>query len=275
VPSAEAQLQIEILPVFQPRPKATHVIFDFDGTLSWIRHGWPEVMQTVMTPRFPLREGETSAELRDHLFGTMYDYNGRPTPVYMAAMAEQIAERSGSADPDEMLAEFLAALDVVAQKRVEKIRTGQCPPDDYVVFGGRAFIEHLTARGLRTIILSGNPYDQVNREAALLDLDRYCDSHIYGHIDAANFSKQTVIERLMTEQNFTGENLIAIGDGAAEIQAAKNLGALPLAICSDETENGSGKVDSHKRATLLPAGAAAVIADYREPEALLNTLLGQ
>ena len=275
VPIAEDQLQIELLPSFRPRPKVSHVVFDFDGTLSWIRHGWPEVMQSVMAPRFPLRENETVGDLRDYLFSTMYDFNGRPTAVYMEAMCEEIEKRGGTADPAEMLEAFLVSLDVIAQARIEKIRGGARAPEDYIVFGGLAFIELMMARGLKAIILSGNPHGQVNEEAELLNLAGFCNGHIYGHVDPNKFAKQTVMGKLMAEENLTGENLIAVGDGAAEIKAAKNLGGLAVAICSDEAENGSGKIDEHKRTTLLNAGADAVIADYREPEALLKILLGE
>ena len=65
------------------------------------------------------------------------------------------------------------------------------------------------------------------------------------------------------------------GDGAAEIEAARNLGGLAIAVCSDENENGSGRVDENKRSVLLETGANVVIADYREPEALLQMLLGE
>ena len=272
---AENQLQIELLPSFRPRPEASHVGFDFDGTLSWLRHGWPEVMQSVMAQRFPLREGETTGDLRDYLFSTMYDFNGRPTAVYMEAMREEIEKRGATADPAEMLDDFLVSLNVIAQARIGKLRAGERAPNDYIVFGGLAFIELIMARGLKAIILSGNPHGQVNEEAELLDLAGFCNGHIYGHVDPNNFAKQSVMEKLMAEENFNSENLIAIGDGAAEIKAAKNLGGLAVAICSDETENGSGKIDAHKRTTLLNAGADAVIADYREPKALLKTLLGE
>ena len=275
MPIAGDQLQIELLPGFTPRPKATHVVFDFDGTLSWIRHGWPEVMQSLMAARFPLATGESPDDLRISLFKDMYRFNGQPTSVYMEAMSQQIQERGGEADPSEMLESYLVQLDQIANERHEQIRSETCSQDDFIIFGGRALIELMVARGLNVIILSGNPHGQVNEEAELLDLARYCQGHIYGHKDANNFSKQSVIEDLMAEENFSGENLIAIGDGAGEIMAAKALGGLALAICSDEEDNGSGLVDEHKRTTLVDAGADAVIADYREPEALLKTMLGE
>jgi len=275
VPIAGDQLQIELLTGFTPRPKATHVIFDFDGTLSWIRHGWPEVMQSLMTARFPLAAGESPDDLRISLFKDMYRFNGRPTAVYMEAMSRQIQERGGEADPAEMLEAYLVQLDQIANERHEQIRSESCSQDDFIVFGGRALIELMIARGLKVIILSGNPHGQVNEEAELLDLARYCHGHVYGCKDANNFSKQSVIEELMAAENFSGENLIAIGDGAGEIMAAKALGGLAIAVCSDEEHNGSGLVDEHKRNTLIDAGADAIIADYREPEALLKKILGE
>ena len=269
------QLQIEFLPSFTPRPKATHAIFDFDGTLSWIRHGWPEVMQSLMVARFPLAAGESPDDLRISLFKDMYRFNGRPTSVYMEAMSRQIQERGGEADPSEMLEAYLIQLDQIANERHEQIRSETYSQDEFIVFGGRALIELMIARGLKVIILSGNPHGQVNEEAELLDLARYCHGHVYGYKDANSFSKQSVIEELMVAENFSGENLIAIGDGGGEIMAAKVLGGLAIAVCSDEEHNGSGLVDEHKRNTLVDAGADAIIADYREPEVLLKKILGE
>mgnify|MGYP006261955951 FL=1 len=79
----------------------------------------------------------------------------------------------------------------------------------------------------------------------------------------------------MAEDGFTGEQLIMFGDGVAEIKATRNLGGLSIGVCSDEVVNGSGVVDQSKRDILLPAGADAIIADYRDPELLTQTVLGQ
>ena len=84
-----------------------------------------------------------------------------------------------------------------------------------------------------------------------------------------------VLEKLMAEESFTGGEFIMFGDGAAEIEAARNLGGLAIAVCSDENESGSGRIDENKRAVLLEVGANAVIADYREPNTLLNLIIGK
>ena len=275
VPNATEPSPIELLPGFMPRPRATHVVFDFDGTLSWLRHGWTEVAQSVIGARFPLREGETAADIRTHLFREMFRFNGRPTPLFTNEMAAQIRQRGGQADANELLEAFLEPLNANAHERYAQLRNGTATPDDFIVHGGLALLELLTARGLHIIILSGNPHDQITAEAEMLGLTGFCNGHVYGHTDANNFTKQAVLEKLMAEESFTGEEFIMFGDGAAEIEATCNLGGLPIAVCSDEHQNGSGRIDENKRAVLLEAGANVVIADYREPNTLLNLIIGK
>ncbi|MBC8324507.1 MAG: haloacid dehalogenase-like hydrolase [Verrucomicrobia subdivision 3 bacterium] len=275
MPTTTDPSPLELLPSFTPRPRATHVVFDFDGTLSWLRHGWTEVAQTVLTPRFPLREGETIDDIRTHLFHEMIRFNGRPTPLFTTEMAAQIQQRGGQAQADELLESFLEPLHANAHARYAKLRDGTATRDDYIIHGGRALLELLAARGLAIIILSGNPHDQINTEAEMLGLTPFCKGHVYGHTDADHFTKQKVLEKLMAEESFTGDNFVMFGDGAAEIEATRNLGGLAIAVCSDEHENGSGRVDEHKRTVLIESGADAIIADYRNPGTLLQTILGE
>ena len=44
---------VEFTPGFRPRPGVSHVLFDFDGTLSLIREGWPEVMLPMFEEMLP------------------------------------------------------------------------------------------------------------------------------------------------------------------------------------------------------------------------------
>ena len=53
------------LPVpLRPRPEISHVLFDFDGTLSLIRQGWPDVMVPMFVEALPRLPGETDDDLR-------------------------------------------------------------------------------------------------------------------------------------------------------------------------------------------------------------------
>ena len=50
---------VEFSPEFAPRPGISHVLFDFDGTLSLIRQGWPEVMVPMFVEMLLSLPGET------------------------------------------------------------------------------------------------------------------------------------------------------------------------------------------------------------------------
>ena len=74
----------------------------------------------------------------------MYRFNGQPTPLFMAEMAQQISDRGNAADPDELLTAFITPLDEMANERHRQLRTGETPPDELIVHGGRALLEHFT-----------------------------------------------------------------------------------------------------------------------------------
>ena len=59
---------VEFRPGFQKRPGLTHVLFDFDGTLSLIRQGWPDVMVPLFTEILPPLPGETDEQRRQLAF---------------------------------------------------------------------------------------------------------------------------------------------------------------------------------------------------------------
>ena len=71
---------IEILRPDLPRGQFSAVLFDFDGTLSLIREGWPEVMIPMMVAA--LRETKTTesdAELTAAVESFVMRLNGRQT----------------------------------------------------------------------------------------------------------------------------------------------------------------------------------------------------
>jgi phosphoglycolate phosphatase len=272
---ASFQGWVEIRPSFSPRPQISHVIFDFDGTLSWLRHGWPQIMCEVFEPYVPVREGESRLQLHDLLLEEVLALNGKASIHQMRRCAELVRERGGEApQPEALLHEYQGRLDAVIRERTEMIRSGQRQCDDFVVWGGRSFLERLQERGLTLIILSGTIEHRVKEEAALLDLERYFGAHIYGSTaDVVLSSKHAVMGRLLREEQITGEHLLAFGDGPVEMQVAKELGAMAVAVASDEEHNGSGKLDPHKHKQLVAAGADIVLPDYRDGTALLERIM--
>src|SRR5881296_1673892 len=88
--------EIEVLRPDLPRGRFRSVLFDFDGTLSLIREGWPQVMIPMMVQ--VLRETGT-AESEPELFASVEDFvmrlNGRQTIYQMIQLADEVRRRGG------------------------------------------------------------------------------------------------------------------------------------------------------------------------------------
>jgi phosphoglycolate phosphatase-like HAD superfamily hydrolase len=266
---------VEFAPGFRPRPQIRHVLFDFDGTLSLIREGWPEVMVPLFTEILPPLPGETEEQRRQLVLDDIMRLTGKQTIYQMIQLAERIRERGQTPrDPSDYKHEYLRRLDARIAHRIEALQTGRATADDLLVTGSRRILDLLTGRGLTLYLASGTDEPCVKREAALLGLNPYFGPHIYGALDDyRNFSKKMVIERILRENRISGEALLAIGDGFVEIADTKELGGLAIAVASDEANNGSGRFDEWKRQRLRGVGADVIVPDFRDAGALLAAVL--
>jgi phosphoglycolate phosphatase len=262
---------------FAPRPEISHVLFDFDGTLSLIREGWPEVMVPMFVELLPPRLGESMADLRQMAYDDIMRLNGKQTIYQMIQLAERIRERGGQPeDPLSYKKEYLRRLDHRIEGRKEGLRRKTIPSDELLVYGARTVLNDLQRRGLPLYLASGTDETFVREEADLLDISRYFRPHIYGaRDDYKTFSKKLVINRILQENQIAGRHLLAFGDGYVEIQNAKEVGGLAVAVASDEAHNGSGRVDAWKHQRLTGVGADVVIPDFRDGVVLLDCLLGK
>ena len=55
---------VEFSPSFSARPQISHVVFDFDGTIAWLKHGWPDIMANLLLAYFPNQTKETFCNVR-------------------------------------------------------------------------------------------------------------------------------------------------------------------------------------------------------------------
>src|SRR5262245_56306299 len=85
--------QVEFAPGFRPRPGIRHVLFDFDGTLSLIREGWPAVMVPMFAEVLPSVPGESEEDRRRLAFEDIMRLNGKQTIYQMIQLAERLKER--------------------------------------------------------------------------------------------------------------------------------------------------------------------------------------
>jgi phosphoglycolate phosphatase-like HAD superfamily hydrolase len=268
---------IELPVPLAPRPEISHVLFDFDGTISLIRQGWPDVMVPMFIERLPRQPGETEEGLRRLVVDDIMRLNGKQTIYQMIQLADRVRQRGGR--PDEPLAykhEYLRRLEEHIGARTAALAGRSVAPDSLLVHGVRPLLEHLKGLGLPLYLASGTDLSAVEHEAALLDVTRYFSGHIYGALDDyKQFSKKIVIDRILHDHGITGRHLLSFGDGYVEIENTKQAGGLAVAVASDEANNGSGRVDEWKRQRLLGVGADAVIPDYRHAIPFVDYLLGR
>jgi len=266
---------VEFSPEFKPRGPISHVLFDFDGTLSLVRQGWPEVMLPMFTEMIPIVAGETQEALEKMLLDDIMRLNGKQTIYQMIQFVQRVGERGGQAqEPIWYKNEYLRRLNARIQTRIDGLCNATIQPDELLVHGARELLENLKGRGLTLYLASGTDEPYVKREAQLLDVDRYFGPHIYGAKDDYKaFSKKMVIDRILKEHGISGACLLSFGDGYVEIENTKQIGGLAIAVASDEAHNGSGQMDEWKRTRLLGVGADVVIPDFRDAIALMDGIL--
>ncbi|GAB4248382.1 MAG: hypothetical protein Kow00109_24510 [Acidobacteriota bacterium] len=251
-----------------------HVLFDFDGTLSLIREGWPEIMVPMMVEEL-LATGtsETAAELERYCREFVMRLNGKQTIYQMIRLAEEVERRGGRPrDPVEYKREYHRRLLERIDSRRRGLREGRIPPEDLLVPYSYEILQALQERGCLLYLASGTDEVYVREEAALLRIDRFFEGRIFGAVDAyQTFSKAAVIERILWTHAVGGNSLVGFGDGYVEIQNVKEAGGVAVAVASDERGR-SGRPDPWKRERLIGAGADLVVPDYRDWSRLLAIL---
>jgi phosphoglycolate phosphatase-like HAD superfamily hydrolase len=251
-------------------------LFDFDGTLSLIREGWPQIMVSRMLHHLRQQQliREPEAECAAHLEHWILALNGHPTLQQMERFAEEVRIRGGTpASPEVYLHDYLEALMAMVQQRCNELTTGAASPADWVVPAAHRILTHLQQRGVELYVASGTDMVHVRHEVELLQLASCVGGRVFApaHNDPS-FRKRDVILRAMHEQNICGAELIGFGDGVVETQEVKRVGGVAVGVASQPA--GVRGVNAAKRETLIAAGADIIIPDYQQAEALLAWLWG-
>ncbi len=263
---------IEIVADWSPGEPPRHALFDFDGTLSLIREGWPDIMIPLMVEILAeTGTDETPEQLREIATAFVMELNGKQTIYQMSRLAEEVERRGGRPrDPLAYKHAYHERLMHRIHARRERLRDGSDAPSAWLVPGSIRMLELLQAHGVLMYLASGTDEVYVREEVELLGLNRFFGDHVYGALDDyRSFSKAQIIARLFTQQEIPGSALIGFGDGYVEIQNVREVGGTAVAVASDESSRG-GKPDPWKRERLINAGANVVVADFSEAERLLG-----
>src|SRR5437899_422313 len=158
---------IEIIHPDVPRGRFRSVLFDFDGTLSLIREGWPQVMIPMMVEVLrdtgtPESESELSAAVEDFVMRL----NGRQTIYQMIQLADEVRRRGGRAlEPLAYKHRYHELLMQRIRGRLDDLQSGKAKAEEWTVPDSHALLENLCARGLTLYLASGTDLKFVRHEA--------------------------------------------------------------------------------------------------------------
>lgn len=266
-------MSIEVLNTKKLHPgQIKAAVFDFDGTISTLRHGWEQVMRPMMLEMI-YGTGTLQPEWEQQVDSYIDSSTGIQTVYQMRWLAEQVAlHNPESPKHDEWWYkdEYNRRLMENVSDRIAAIRTGKAQPEDYRIAGAFAFLQQLSQHGLRLYAASGTDHADVVKEAEILDVARFFDGISGAPERQAACSKEAVIKNLLQQEGLAGEELLLVGDGKVEISLGVECGAYTLGIASDE-EKRQG-VNPIKRQRLVLAGAHAITGDFLEAKALLDLL---
>ena len=154
--------QIEVVAP-PPREGIRHAIFDFDGTLSYLRDGWQDYMVPLLVE---VLEGCPRHEPRDELERLVVDFvdhlTGKQTIYQMIRLAEEVSKRGGTPlEPLVYKKEYYRRMQGAIDERIEALRSGREPPERFLVRGARDFLDAVSRRGVRCHLASGTDIELV------------------------------------------------------------------------------------------------------------------
>ena len=270
--------QIEILNPDIQRGNIKHAVFDFDGTVSILREGWPEIMLPVMLDAI---RGDTpvTQELEQACIDYIDESTGIQTVLQMEHLVEMVRD-FGFVPKDQILDArgykqiYNDALMVPVNARLAALKRGDTTLEDVTVRGSREFVKAVYDRGVRVYIASGTDRDDVRNETDACEIAQWAEGGIWGAIgNVEAYSKDKVIKEIIAENDLQGSELVVVGDGPVEIKNAKSNGGIAVGVASDEVTGHGWNMD--KRPRLVKAGCDILIPDFAELDAVTKYLFNE
>ncbi|HVO40311.1 MAG TPA: PfkB family carbohydrate kinase [Spirochaetia bacterium] len=263
---------IEVVTALPHRHKITHVIFDYDGTISTLREGWEKIMGPVMIrcilgERWKEAEASLYQRVRDRVHSYIDATTGVQTLFQMQGLVEMVKEfglvpPEKIKDPHGYKAEYDVELRAMVGARVARLTNGSLTKEDFMLKGVPEFLEALNRAGVRMWLASGTDEEDVLSEVRVLGNEKYFGTRVFGAVgDLDVEAKRVVMERIAAEVGEKGfSGLVTFGDGPVEIRETRRRGGYAIGVASDEPRRYGW--NQNKRARVIRAGADLVIPDF-------------
>jgi len=261
-----------------------YAVFDHDGTISTLRHGWEEIMEPVMMKAI-LGDCYDTIDLAGFkkIQRESQDFIHKTTgiqTIYQMEGLVNMVRGAGYVPENQILDKFQYkqiyndALMELVNKRLAKLQAGELAWQDYTMIGAVAFLKELKERGVVMYLASGTDVDDVRNEATLLGYADLFDGGIHGALrEYTKFSKKMIIERIIRDNNLNGNELAVFGDGPDEIREGRRFGGISVGITSNEVQRHGHNFD--KRPRLVKAGAQLIIPDFSQYQKLVGLLFNE
>ena len=258
---------IEYLNPMTPRSPVSAVLFDFDGTISTLRHGWESVMKPLMA-EYIMKPGDDPPAVWDVIDRYVDESTGLQTIHQMKWLAAHAAPGC-PADPWFYKDEYnRRLLDMIADRR-RAVETGT-PAEAYLISGAKELLSALKARNVGLYVASGTDEADVKAEARALGVDVFFSAIAGAPERAETDAKAAALRRLIHEAGLKGSQLAVIGDGRVEIALGRETGARTLGMATDEARR-CGFNEAKKR-RLIAVGADALAGDFEDLGGILAFL---
>jgi phosphoglycolate phosphatase-like HAD superfamily hydrolase len=263
---------IEALPGNRPKLKA--VLFDFDGTISTLRHGWESVMGPLMVEMIVGSTQKDNDDIRKLVNEYIDQSTGIQTIYQMQWLVETVKKYgknpNASKDPWWYKNEYNRRLMKYVDERKESIVRNEVSPDKYIIKGSIVLLDKLKHKGIDMYVASGTDHPDVIKEVEILGLTKYFKEIQGAPLGKTQCSKEWVLKNLITKSSISGYELAVIGDGRVEIALGREFEAITLGVASDE-EKLEG-INPAKRKRLIKAGAHAIVGDFKNSDSILAWL---
>ncbi len=276
--------KIEIVREFSGRSLSVG-LFDFDGTLSDERVGWPNLMVAnnvayliaFSSPHLDHKQAE------EMVIADIEETIGVPTYLQLKRLRTMIENHGYTGpelDPRIFKDSYNDALVGMVASRRSRLQNGEMSMDDLRIDGAMDLLRELKQRLSNGIYLaSGSDIDAVVESVEHLGYSEFFPQDriaAAGSLGPEDDAKQAVIDGLINESGIRGEELLTFGDGFPEMLYTYLAGGVGVGVLSrDEShyEHLGHFTIEQKKQRLLNAGAHILVHNpYEHVPQLLDAV---
>ena len=247
------------------------VVLDYDGTLTTFRRGWEKILHAFASAKICDHEdfaaGNKEAALDD--IDYFVAHAGGSNPRQLMSRLIELAKKylfSVEMDLQSCAEEYVEVFHQAINKRLNKCYENG---ESYLIKGTRQMLDFLNQRQIQCYVVTGSAENDVRNELEILQLGHhFCD--VYGAtLNTSGRHKEEALADIISLHSYKKCEMLMVGDGSVEIEAACNFGLPSLGIASDEHNGG---LCERKRRHLIDAGAQLIAADYQHFPQMWNTM---